>query len=796
MKTAVSIVIVAVLASAMTGCGGAEARKARYLEKGEQFFVAGNYEKASVEFRNALQIAPNDAEARYKVARVAEKLGNPRDAFGHYMAAIDADPKHMPARAALARLYLFGGLAEKALELVEPGLIEQPQNADLLTVRGAARAQTRDPSGALEDAEAAVKLAPDNEYAVALLASLHRQSGRNDEASEVVRAGLTHLPNSTDLRTVLADLELAQKNLSAAQEQLEKVIELQPNELSHRYRLARFHLLTKNLAAAEQTFRDAVEALPKSVEAKTALADLLASNQQYEQAEQELKRFTAANEEDAELHLALGKFYETHRKHELAEQTYRAVIDREDTKPNGLVARNRLAAMLVANKQVEAARTLIDEVLKANARDNDALIMRGNLALMSGDAPGAIADLRAVLRDQPNAVPVMRALARAHLQNGESALAEETLKAAAEANPTDRVLRLELAQLLAQTGRVEQARPMLERVVSEAPNDVGALESLFRVQAAAKDYSAAALTAESLQKARPELPIGWYFAGVLHEARNEPEEAVAAYTRAFDLERRAAEPLTALTRMDVTRKRIEPALARLDAVIAQHPEHVVARNLRGELLLANGKSDAAIAEFSETIARAESWWAPYRGLALAYARAQRNEDAIQTLENGLKQSREPGLLVADLAALYERLGRPDDAIRAYESALAREPRSVSVANNLAMLLVSYRSDQASLDRAQELAAQLASVEEPAILNTRGWVMFKRGEYEGSLPLLQKAVDKAPQSPVMRYHLGMAQLRAGDRLAARENLEAAVAAGKPFSGAKEAQAALDEIKRST
>ena len=47
---------------------------------------------------------------------------------------------------------------------------------------------------------------------------------------------------------------------------------------------------------------------------------------------------------------------------------------------------------------------------------------------------------------------------------------------------------------------------------------------------------------------------------------------------------------------------------------------------------------------------------------------------------------------------------------------------------------------------------------------------------------------------MRYHLGMAQLRTGDRAAAQENLEAAVTSGKSFHGVKEAQAALEEIRR--
>src|SRR5580698_687241 len=86
-----SLPIVCLLALALAGCGGAESRKLKHLEKGQAFLTAGNFEKARVEFRNALQIAPTDSEARYDNGAVDEKMGNLREAAQFYLGAIDSN---------------------------------------------------------------------------------------------------------------------------------------------------------------------------------------------------------------------------------------------------------------------------------------------------------------------------------------------------------------------------------------------------------------------------------------------------------------------------------------------------------------------------------------------------------------------------------------------------------------------------------------------------------------------------------------------------------------------------------
>src|SRR5688500_359320 len=88
---------VAILSSvfSLSACGGADARRESHMSRGEKYAAADNWEKAQVEFRNALQIAPNDVQARLANARAAEKLGNVRGAVSLYQSVIDIDAENV-----------------------------------------------------------------------------------------------------------------------------------------------------------------------------------------------------------------------------------------------------------------------------------------------------------------------------------------------------------------------------------------------------------------------------------------------------------------------------------------------------------------------------------------------------------------------------------------------------------------------------------------------------------------------------------------------------------------------------
>ncbi|HUG73200.1 MAG TPA: tetratricopeptide repeat protein [Steroidobacteraceae bacterium] len=774
------------------GCTGTEDRKARYLERGQDFLAQGNLDKARVEFSNALQIDPTDAQARYLAGRVAEKQIKPRDAVANYQAAIDADPEFIAARGALGRLYLLGGLPEKAREIVAPALLVAPEDAQLRTVRGGLRALDGDLAGALEDGEAAVKAAPDDEVALAFLAAQYRRQNRTEDAITTLQEGLERIPDSADLRVILAELLYDSGRKAEAIAQLETVATAHSAVLAHWQRLARVQLLDQNPEGAEQALRQAVAANPDSTDAKSALVVLLAAQKDQAAALAEMRKFIAADPKNAELKIAQGQFLESARQPDQAAALYREVIKSEGTDAQGLVARNRLAVQLVQKGDLPAAEALLAEVLAENPRDNDALILRAGIAMSRGETSAAITDLRAVLRDQPDAAPIMRALARAHQQDGDTELAEEALRSAAAANPLDVQSRFELASLLAASDRGSQALPVLEQLIKDAPDNVAAREAYFRVQAATGDLAGARRTAEELTVLQPDLPAGAMLLGALYEHDRKLGDAVREYDHALRVSSDPIPALTALVRVYLGQKQAAKAAERIQAVIDRAPQLAAAHNLLGEVRMASGDHAAALKAFDAAIGIQPSTWVPWRGKALTQVRLKQMDQAAATLADGIAKAGALELYV-DLAAVQEQRGGIDDSIATYEDALKRHPQSLTAANNLAMLLVTYRKDQAGLDRAAQLAELLDGSERPALIDTRGWVKLQRGSVSEALPLLEEAAEKAPGSPVIRYHLGMAQLKSGDRAAAKQSLQAALAAGPGFAGAEEARAALASLE---
>lgn len=170
------------------------------------------------------------------------------------------------------------------------------------------------------------------------------------------------------------------------------------------------------------------------------------------------------------------------------------------------------------------------------------------------------------------------------------------------------------------------------------------------------------------------------------------------------------------------------------------------------------------------------------------------EETREILENGVKaipKSQELRLL---LATTLNEAGQVDRAIQEYETLLGQNPKALVAANNLASLLIDQKGDPQSLDRALALAKEFeTSAPNPYFLDTLGWVHLKLGHRDEALRFIQQATAKAPDHPVLNYHLGIAYFKAGQMAEAKTHLQKALASQKPFEGQEDAKSVLAQLQ---
>jgi tetratricopeptide (TPR) repeat protein len=169
--------------------------------------------------------------------------------------------------------------------------------------------------------------------------------------------------------------------------------------------------------------------------------------------------------------------------------------------------------------------------------------------------------------------------------------------------------------------------------------------------------------------------------------------------------------------------------------------------------------------------------------------SNRQDEAIAKLTAFVEKNKTaqavPALL--QLAMVQQQLKHFDAARDAYEKLLTVAPNVPLALNNLAVL---YSEHFGQLDKAYELATKAKeAAKEPHIADTLAWILFKRGDYNGALPLLQESVGKLPNLPEIQFHLGMTYYMLGEEGPAHDALQKAVDAPAGFPAKDQARQRL-------
>jgi len=787
------VLVVLLLIQLLASCGGAEDRKANYFKRGMELYKQGNYVKAKLEFKNVLQIDPKDAEAHFMFGQIMEKEQDWRKAYALFLRAVELNPNHAGAMTHLGRLYAMSGAPEKALEAADKVLVQKPGDPAAMVLKGLAKARMGNKEDAVRDVEAAVKVDSTNVDAVSLLSALYADLGNMDKAIQLAKQGMEKNPKHMGLHLLLARMYEKTSNTEGTVEILKKMIVLQPDNQSNRTRLAAYHHAKGNKAEAEKVLRDAIAAKPDSVDARLALIDYLGRDKSTrDKAEQELQGFVKSDPQEYRLQFALAKIYLSSGRREEARKLYQGISSKEKDGVHGAKARTKLAGLLMMDKKLDQSQEMIDGVLADDPKNKDALLTRAALSLATNDADKGIADLRTLLGEDPGHVKGLRLKARAHLAKKEIALARESLEAAIQVSPQEAAANFELAQLLVQTGKEEDAIAVLEKMQKFAPDHAGIMLGIAKIYTRQRKWDQVTAVAKQMQTKHPEKALGYHYAGLALQGEGKLEESVKLFEQSLKRSPNAVEPLIAVAKSWLVLKQPDKALARVQQVIQQNEKNFLAYNLEGEIHVSQRRLDKAKVSFKRAGEVNPKWSIPYSNLAKMSLIERDIQGAVGWLKQGFEKTNELSLAV-ELAGIYERTGKADAAVALYEKLLQERPNVAVVKNNLTMLLLQGQPDQATLDRALEMTKGFALSENPIYIDTLGWVRYMRGELPDAITMLERADRGRLKLPDISYHLGMAYYKSGRNKEAIEELEQALKTDRPFQGVDEAKQTLSKLK---
>jgi tetratricopeptide (TPR) repeat protein len=781
----------AVALALLAGCGSKEDRIQAHLAKGKAFLEQGELEKAGIEIRNVVQLDPKNAEAFIVSGRIEEARKDVRRAYSSYLKTIELDAANVEAKRRLARIYLFGRVLDKAEETADQVLAQVPDDPDALAVKAALLVLKGDSDAAVKQAADVLQKTPGQADAAMLLAGVYAQREDPKAARDVLEKAIAADPKNAALRTANAALALRQQQFDVAEREYVELVKLQPRSFEARLALATFYTQRGDTAKAEATLREAIRAEPGDDKRQFALVDLLVARKGQDAAEAELGKLIEDRPKAWPLRFRLAQLQEAAGKRDLAERTYRGIMEADKDGAQALQAKGQVARlMLGAGKADEGAR-LLDEVIKANPRDNAALILRASLALARKDAQNAIIDLRTVLRDQPTSPQVLALLATAHRMNDEVALGTEVIGAAIRQEPANLQLRLLMVEHMAAANDREGALRELDATIKANPRAVRAYEVKADLEQRQGDTAAAARTIEALKKELPDQGIGYFRAGQLAIAQKKYDVAAQEFTVSIQKAPQAVEPRVALVALLAGQKKLDEAARAAEDFVKAAPRSLLAHQALGEVRVAQKRIPDAETQFRKMIELDPKASRGYLNLARLQATQGNLEAGLGTLAEGLKADPADAELAVALAESQRTRGNVDASIATYEAVLKASPTNPVAANNLAYLLLEHKTDQASHARALELAKPLEATRNAAFLDTLGWAYYRTGRYDDAARVLQRVVAQVPNEPMFNFHLGMALLKAGKADDGKALLRKALEANAKFPGAEEAKKVLGQ-----
>ena len=297
--------------------------------------------------------------------------------------------------------------------------------------------------------------------------------------------------------------------------------------------------------------------------------------------------------------------------------------------------------------------------------------------------------------------------------------------------PEDKRLRLTYARMLVEQNRMNDAKVQFSSLLQQYPEDDDLRFSLALVCLEAKAWDEAAGYLEELIARGAHVDSAHLNLGRIHEERDDPQSALDEY-----------------------------------AQVGPGTDFLTAQLRQSDILISNGNA----AEASKRLAEARDSQPEYAiQLYLIEAETLTSNDHAdrgwQVLSQALKQYPDDINLLYTRAMLAEKRNDLAQMEKDLRSIIKREPENAMALNALGYTL-SDRTTRYAEARALIEKAHSINPDDPAVLDSLGWVNYRMGNLDEAERLLRKALERFPDHEVAA-HLGEVLWAKGQQSEARK-----------------------------
>ncbi|MBK5103374.1 MAG: tetratricopeptide repeat protein [Burkholderiales bacterium] len=430
-----------------------------------------------------------------------------------------------------------------------------------------------------------------------------------------------------------------------------------------------------------------------------------------------------------------------------------------ETEPSSLQALQALTSLLIGAKREEEALPYLQKLLEGD--DSGAgFLQLARLLANNQDKALTLKLVQQLAQPYPGSAQAHFAVAQAAVGAGQDELALTEVRAAAQLQPDwDLPVLLEAQLLQRQSNALALQR--LAAFLERHPMARDVRMSYARALVAEKKYTEARAEFQTLLKDFPDNTDVVFAVGVLSLQLQDYAQAQANFKRLLLLPYRDKNTVRMYLGQIAEEQKDYPEALRWYDEVAGGELYLRAQIRYALVLSKQGKLDAARAHLQQVEVDSES-----AKVQLLLTEAQMLRDAKQPraafdlIGNALQSMPDQPELLYDYAMLAEKLDRLDLLEDSLTKLIKLKPDHAHAYNALGYSLAERNL---RLPEAQELiekALQL-SPEDPFIMDSMGWVLYRAGKSTQALEYLRKAYTTRPD-PEIAAHLGEVLWVAGER----------------------------------